>query len=94
MANTNHDSTLALYQFRACPFCARTGQVIDGLSIKIENRDIQINPKYRAELIQNGGSPQVPCLRIESNKGQVQWLYESAAIIKYLKAANTAALNA
>ena len=94
MANTHGNSTLALYQYRACPFCARTQQVINGLNIKIESRDIQINPKYRSELIQKGGSPQVPCLRIENDKGQVQWLYESADIIKYLKATNKAAISA
>ncbi len=94
MTITHDNSTLALYQYRACPFCARTQQVINGLNLKIENRDVQKNPKYRTELIQKGGSPQVPCLRIENHKGQVQWMYESADIIKYLKATNKAAINA
>ena len=37
------------------------------------------------ELIRGGGSPTVPCLRIEDSSGDVRWLYESLDIIKFLK---------
>ena len=86
MANTQSIPGLALYQYRACPFCARTRQVQDKLGLNIEQRDVMINAKYRSELIQQGGSPQVPCLRIENQNGQVKWLYESGDIIKYFTA--------
>lgn len=36
------------------------------------------------ELIRGGGRPTVPCLRIENDKGEVQWMYESLDIIDYL----------
>jgi glutathione S-transferase len=77
---------LALYHYRACPYCARTRQVLDKLNLSVEQRDILIEPKHRQELLQQGGSRQVPCLRIEKDNGQVQWLYESADIIKYFNA--------
>jgi glutaredoxin len=76
---------LALYQFDACPFCARVRQVIDRLDLDIEIRDTRRNPTYRQELIQQGGKATVPCLRIERSDGRVEWMYESADIIDYLK---------
>lgn len=83
MSKTQHIEGLALYQYRACPYCARTRQVLDKLNLDIEQRDVQMEPKYRQELMQQGGSRQVPCLRIEKGNGQIQWLYESGDIIKY-----------
>ncbi len=74
---------LALYQFYACPFCIRTRRAIHRLNIPIELRDAQNNPKFRQELLTEGGAIQVPCLRIEEN-GQTNWMYESANIIDYL----------
>ena len=37
---------------------------------------------YR-ELVQGGGRGTVPCLRIEHNDKEVQWLYESLDIMDY-----------
>jgi glutathione S-transferase len=39
----------------------------------------------RAALIEQGGHSQVPCLRIETTDGSVQWMYESDDIIAYLQ---------
>ena len=36
-------------------------------------------------LMRGGGKGQVPCLRIESELGQVQWLYESDDILDYIQ---------
>jgi len=74
---------LSLYQFYACPFCIRTRRAIHALNINIEFRDAQNDPKYRQELLAEGGAIKVPCLRIEE-KGKVIWMYESADIITYL----------
>lgn len=77
---------LALYHYQSCPFCQFVGAAINDLGLNaIELRDIQLQPKHRSELIQQGGKGQVPCLRIESNEGEIQWLYESRDIIGYLK---------
>jgi len=76
---------LVLYEYFTCPFCFMTRRVIKQLGVEIERRDILQDPDYRQELIQGGGKSQVPCLRINSGS-TVTWLYESADIIKYLKA--------
>ena len=56
---------LALYQFRACPFCVKTRREIRRLGLNIETRDAQHNAQWRAELEAQGGRIQVPCLRIQ-----------------------------
>jgi glutaredoxin len=73
----------SLYQFYACPFCIRTRRAIHRLNINIEFRDAQNDPKYRQELLAEGGAIKVPCLRIEE-KGKTIWMYESVDIIAYL----------
>lgn len=74
---------LSLYQFYACPFCVMVRREIARLGLNIETRDAQTSP-YRDELAREGGQIQAPCLRIEDGE-QVQWMYESADIIAYLK---------
>jgi len=74
-----------LYQFERCPFCVRVRRVIRRLSLKIELRDTQKNPQFHEELLKGGGAIQVPCLRIEKDDGSVQWMYESADIILFLR---------
>lgn len=78
---------LALYQFKACPFCIKVRKEIARLGLNIEKRDAQHNDTFRNELQQQGGKVKVPCLRITTGSGdtrQVQWLYESTDIIQYL----------
>lgn len=79
---------LALYQFKACPFCIKVRKEMARLGLNIEKRDAQHNTHFRAELKNQGGSIKVPCLRIESGSGEshsVRWLYESNEIIQYLQ---------
>lgn len=38
---------------------------------------------YR-DLVQGGGRQTVPCLRIEREGGNVEWMYESADIIRFI----------
>lgn len=75
---------LALYQFRACPFCVRVRHAMRRMGLNIELRDARGDPATAAELRHRGGRYQVPCLRIEEN-GEVRWLYESADIITWLE---------
>lgn len=74
---------LALYQFRACPFCVKVRREMKRLGLSIETRDTKRNEVWREELLREGGSPKVPCLRIE-DEGGTRWLYESSAINQYL----------
>ena len=80
-AQTEH---LKLYQFRQCPFCVRTRRRIRGLGLNIETRDARYDPRWQAELVEQGGRYQVPCLRIDNGDDTVEWLYESRNIIRYL----------
>lgn len=76
--------SLALYQFRTCPFCIKVRQALRRLSLTIELRDAQNDPQHRQALLEGGGEIKVPCLRITDASGQVTWLYESSQIIDWL----------
>jgi len=77
--------SLALYQFRACPFCMKVRKEISRLSLNIELRDAQHDPEHREALLQGGGKIQTPCLKITDEQGNSQWMYESGDIIQYLQ---------
>ncbi|PCK08901.1 MAG: glutaredoxin [Alteromonadaceae bacterium] len=76
---------LSLYHFHSCPYCAITRQAVRGGGLNIELRDTQQVASHRKSLMKHGGKTQVPCLRIDRKDGTSQWLYESAAIIQYIK---------
>lgn len=76
---------LALYHFKTCPFCIKVRHEMARLSLPITLRDAQHDAAHRAELQQGGGKIQTPCLKIADGKGNVQWMYESGEIIKYLQ---------
>ena len=76
---------LALYEFRTCPFCIKVRQEMRRLSLDIERRDAQHPGPHRDALTAGGGRAMVPCLRIAAADGSAQWLYESGAIIAYLR---------
>jgi glutaredoxin len=78
-------SSLALYQFKTCPFCIKVRQEMSRLSLNIERRDAQKDGMNRSDLIQGYGQPKVPCLKITDSAGNSQWLVESGAIIAYLR---------
>jgi glutaredoxin len=77
---------LALYQFQTCPFCIKVRQEMRRLSLPIEHRDAQHDTAHRTALLHGGGAIKVPCLKISDGSGKSQWLYDSAAIIAYLRA--------
>ena len=76
---------LTLYQFKTCPFCIKVRREMRGLSLNIALRDAQNDPQHRAALLQGGGKIKVPCLKITDEGGDSQWLYESTAVIQYLR---------
>lgn len=77
--------SLALYQFATCPFCIKARKAMAALSLNIEKRDAQFDPRHRQALQEGGGALKVPCLRITEADGSVTWLYESTAICQYLE---------
>lgn len=76
---------LVLYQYRTCPFCIRVRQEIRRLSLKLERRNVAKEGSNREDLVRGGGLAKVPCLKITDQAGHSQWLYDSAAIIAYLR---------
>ncbi|MCW8976222.1 MAG: glutaredoxin, partial [Sedimenticola sp.] len=76
---------LALYQFKACPFCVKVRRFLKQHTLNIETRDAKGNPQFREELLKGGGEIKVPCLRIEDEQGGVQWMYESSEIMRFLE---------
>ena len=76
---------LALYQFRACPFCIKVRKEIARLGVNLETRDAQHDQQHRAELEKGGGRIKVPCLLIRHEDGRQEWLYESDAIKSWLQ---------
>ena len=77
--------SMALYQFKQCPFCVKTRRQIRRLALDIEKRDARNDPKWNQELINEGGRYQVPCLKITSADGSVEWMYESSEINQFLE---------
>lgn len=77
--------SLALYQFKTCPFCIKVRQEMRRLSLGIECLDAQRDPQNRDALERGGGQVKVPCLKITDASGVSQWLYESEKIIEYLR---------
>lgn len=75
---------LALYQFRACPFCIKVRKEMARLGLDIEIRDAQLDPQRRQELEAGGGKVKVPCLLIKHDDGHEEWLYESDQINAWL----------
>ncbi len=78
-------ASMALYQFKACPFCIKTRRAIHKLGLNIQTRDAMNDAQARNELEQMGGKVQVPCLRIQEDGKDDIWLYESGEIIQFLQ---------
>jgi glutaredoxin len=76
---------LALYQFKTCPFCMKVRREIKRLSLNIELRDAQHDNHHREQLLQGGGQVKVPCLRIQQDDSEDNWVYESNDVIQYLR---------
>jgi glutaredoxin len=77
--------SLALYQFKTCPFCIKVRREMSRLSLNIERLDAQSEGPHRQALLQGGGQTKVPCLKITDAAGNSQWLYESDKIVAYLR---------
>lgn len=78
-------NSLALYQFKTCPFCIKTRKEIDRLSLNIKRVDAQHEGADRQALLAGSGQTKVPCLRIVDAAGQSQWMGDSDKIIAYLR---------
>lgn len=78
-------ASMAIYEYRACPFCMKTRRALRRLNLHIELRDALHDTQHKNDLLQQGGKSQVPCLRITSENHEDRWMYESASIIHFLE---------
>lgn len=78
------DPKLALYYSKYCFFCQKVLMFLRGKDHDIDLKSTS-DREHAQALMQGGGKTQVPCLRIESNDGKIEWMYESDDIIQYLK---------
>ena len=76
---------LSLYHYFGCAFCQLVRRAIDHLGVEIELRDILESSECRKELVDATGRQTVPCLRVEAENGEVEWVHESRDIIDYLQ---------
>ncbi|MCF8197307.1 MAG: glutathione S-transferase N-terminal domain-containing protein [Sulfuritalea sp.] len=76
---------MTLYKYKTCPFCIKVRQEMRRLSLQIEQLDAQYAGVNRENLVLGGGKAKVPCLKIADVDGSSQWMYESDAIIAYLR---------
>ena len=58
-----------LYHFSTCPYCIKVRFALWWLKLELPLKNILTNPAHKSELIAGGGKKQVPCLRIENEKG-------------------------
>ena len=77
--------SLALYQYKTCPFCIKVRQEMRRLSLSIPRIDAQYAGADRDALSRQGGQTKVPCLKITDKAGSSQWLYDSDKIVAYLR---------
>ncbi len=84
IAMDEQTAKLALYHYRACPFCVKVRRAMKRQSLNIATRDVKRSEAAKEQLLSGGGNLKVPCLRIENEQGGVEWMYESADIINYL----------
>lgn len=72
-----------LYKTDLCGFCYRVRSFFDANGIEVPMRDVNKEPEAFRELLQGGGRTTVPCLRIQRGE-EVEWMFESADIMRYV----------
>ena len=70
---------LELFKYDACPFCVRVMDLISKLNIKVEMKDIMLEPESLRRLVSDTGRRTVPCLYIDNNP-----MFESLDIMNWL----------
>ena len=60
-------------------------QSLPGINAEVEKRNVMQSREFRAQQQQATGRTTVPCLLIENDQGEQQWMFESADIIRYLQ---------
>lgn len=72
-----------LYYCRSCASSLSIKRHCERIGLRVVEKDVVRVNAYRNELLNGGGEPRVPCLRVEDEQG-VRWLYSQEAIRNYL----------
>ena len=72
-----------LYKTDMCGFCYRVRHFLEANDIDIALKDVNQDAAAFRELLSGGGRTTVPCLRIQRGE-EVEWMFESADIMRYL----------
>ena len=62
----------------------RVKSFLSSRGIEIPMRNTVMDISAYKELVSGGGRAMVPCLRIERDGGQIEWLYESIDIMRFI----------
>ncbi len=54
-------ASMAMYQFKTCPFCVKVRRELKRQSLNIELRDAKNDLDIKSELVREGGRHKVPC---------------------------------
>lgn len=73
-----------LYYCRSCPSSIAIKRHCERIGLRVVEKDVVRVNAYRNELLNGGGEPRVPCLRVQDEQGD-RWLYSPDAIRSYLK---------
>ena len=82
--SAGEDSTMTLYGYPACPYCADVLGAIRDLKAPVELRDTLVDPAHRDAVVDAMGRGTVPVLRIDEEDGTTRWMPESKDIIEFL----------
>lgn len=72
-----------LYYTRCCPSSISIRRHCERIGLRVVEKDVLRVNAYRHELLNGGGEPRVPCLRIDDEQGG-RWLYSPEAIRDFL----------
>ena len=75
--------SLTLYTRPRCSYCDLVRDVISEIGINVEERNIWEKEQWRDEILAAQGKDTVPVLRRASTNGNIYWLPESDAIVRY-----------
>ncbi len=75
---------MQLYFCRRCPSSVQVQRSCERLGLHMVEKDVGRVNSYRNELVNGGGQPRVPCLRLDLDN-KTTWLYGQREIVSYLE---------
>ncbi|MEM7000385.1 MAG: glutathione S-transferase N-terminal domain-containing protein [Pseudomonadota bacterium] len=77
------EESYQLFKTDLCGFCYRVRGFLEQHGIEVPLKDVNQDPDAFRELLSATSRTTVPCLRIQRGD-QVEWMFESMDIIRYL----------